>query len=256
MKANYHTHTARCNHAVGSEREYVEAAIQSGLKVLGFSDHTPYNFPNGYVSGIRMGMHELENYVDTVLALRREYRNDIDIHLGLEVEYYPVSFPELLKIASDYPIEYFLLAQHFLENEAGEAYCGRRTDQPQILIRYCDQIEDAMSTGRFTYLAHPDLIHFTGSQTLYEQHMRRLCQSAKKYHCPLELNFLGLEDGRHYPNESFWKIAGEEGCDVIFGIDAHTPAAFEFANALQQARQMVQRHRLNLLEDVNLINPF
>ncbi len=39
--ANYHTHTKRCRHAVGEDREYVEAAIEAGLKVLGFSDHTP-----------------------------------------------------------------------------------------------------------------------------------------------------------------------------------------------------------------------
>ena len=31
MIANYHTHTPRCNHAVGTEEEYVQAAIQRGL---------------------------------------------------------------------------------------------------------------------------------------------------------------------------------------------------------------------------------
>ena len=86
MKVNYHSHTTRCHHAVGTEREYVEAAIESGLEVLGFSDHTPYPFKDGYVSRIRMGMDELEEYVNTILALRDEYRNDIEIHLGLEVE--------------------------------------------------------------------------------------------------------------------------------------------------------------------------
>ena len=86
MKVNYHSHTTRCHHAAGTEREYIEAAIESGLKVLGFSDHTPYPFKDGYVSRIRMGMDELEDYVNTVLALRDEYRNDIEIHLGLEVE--------------------------------------------------------------------------------------------------------------------------------------------------------------------------
>ena len=48
MKANYHTHTWRCNHASGNERQYVENAIKAGLEVLGFADHTPYPFPAGY----------------------------------------------------------------------------------------------------------------------------------------------------------------------------------------------------------------
>ena len=49
MIANYHTHTWRCRHADGTEREYVETAIEAGLKILGFSDHTPQVYPGGYV---------------------------------------------------------------------------------------------------------------------------------------------------------------------------------------------------------------
>jgi len=30
MFANYHTHTSRCHHAKGTEREYIEAAIKAG----------------------------------------------------------------------------------------------------------------------------------------------------------------------------------------------------------------------------------
>ena len=37
MTANYHTHTWRCNHASGTEREYIEKAIESGIRILGFS---------------------------------------------------------------------------------------------------------------------------------------------------------------------------------------------------------------------------
>ena len=58
MRFNYHTHTTRCQHAKGTEREYVEAAIRGGYKILGFSDHTPYPFDNGYESRIRMKMEE------------------------------------------------------------------------------------------------------------------------------------------------------------------------------------------------------
>ena len=44
MLYNYHTHTARCNHASGTDREYVEKAIEAGYKTLGISDHAPYLF--------------------------------------------------------------------------------------------------------------------------------------------------------------------------------------------------------------------
>lgn len=44
MLYNLHTHTFRCNHATGEDKAYVEYAIQSGVKVLGFSDHCPQFF--------------------------------------------------------------------------------------------------------------------------------------------------------------------------------------------------------------------
>ena len=92
---NYHTHTARCNHADGSDREYVEAAIQSGVKVLGFSDHAPYLFPNtDYYSNFRMKTNELFDYAESVRALQKEYEKDIRILLGFELEYYPAFTPK------------------------------------------------------------------------------------------------------------------------------------------------------------------
>ena len=41
-KTNYHTHTKRCMHAEGTEADYVKAALDAGLDVLGFSDHGPF----------------------------------------------------------------------------------------------------------------------------------------------------------------------------------------------------------------------
>ena len=41
MIANYHTHTPRCNHAWGTEAEYVEKALEAGLKLLGIDPDAP-----------------------------------------------------------------------------------------------------------------------------------------------------------------------------------------------------------------------
>ena len=66
LKANYHAHTVRCQHAYGTEREYIEAAIEMGMKEFGFSDHVPCPFKDGYVSGIRKkAEHEALLYVQT-----------------------------------------------------------------------------------------------------------------------------------------------------------------------------------------------
>lgn len=49
---NYHSHTERCGHAVGSDEAYVKEAIKNGYRYMGFSDHAPYR--NGDAPGERM----------------------------------------------------------------------------------------------------------------------------------------------------------------------------------------------------------
>ncbi len=252
MIANYHTHTWRCNHATGREEEYVRAALERDLKILGFSDHTPYLFPEGYVSGFRMRPEQLGDYCNMIRLLQKKYADQIEIHLGVEAENYPDLFGQLLPVLQDAGIEYMLLGQHFVGNEMGEHYSGRATAEESILKRYCAQAMDAMQTGLFTYFAHPDLIHYIGDAEVYRRHMRRLCAEAKSCGVPLEVNVLGKWSGRHYPRQMFWELAAEEGCSVILGCDAHAPDQLLRMDAEKELLEMIRSYGLQLLESVPL----
>ena len=250
MRANYHTHTWRCNHAVGAEEDYVKSAIEQGFDILGFSDHTPQFFPEGYTSNIRMDPLELPNYCGLVRDLRDRYSDQIRIHVGLEVEYYPGLFSELLPAVRDQGVEYLLLGQHFLGDEQGQPYAGAPTTDEGILRRYCEQSMEAMQTGVFTYFAHPDLIKFQGDHAIYRKHMRRLCQEAKSCGLPLEMNMLGFWSQRNYPDIRFWNLAAEEGCQVVLGWDAHAPEQLVKPDAERTLRKAAKRLGLDLLETV------
>lgn len=250
MLANYHTHTPRCRHALGDEKAYIENAIRRGLKIFGFSDHTPQWFPGDYYSRMRMFPEQLPEYCSTVRKLQKEYGGQLEIPLGLEAEYYPAIFDELLLRLQDQGIDFLLLGQHWIGNEMDEPYSGAPTEDKSTLQRYCDQAIAAMETGLFTYFAHPDLIHFTGDLAIYERHIRRLCQTAKSTNTPLEINFLGLSEGRHYPNPRFWALAAEEGCQVILGMDAHRPEHVLDPVPEEKALQIVAQFGLDLLETV------
>lgn len=252
MLANYHTHTWRCGHAKGTEREYVDAAIERGLEILGFSDHTPCPFPWYHHSLIRMKCSQIVDYVDAVSALRDEYSGIIDIRLGVEAEYYPAYFSELRSMLADHDIEYMILGQHFLDNEVFAHYCGRPTVSEAHLAQYCRQTRDAMQTGLFSCFAHPDLLRFIGNEHTYTRHMRGLCKDAKSCGMPLELNLLGLEAGKHYPNRRFWEIAAEEGCSVIFGCDTHDPAALLDRGSEEKAMELINELGLMLVERLEL----
>ena len=197
-------------------------------------------------------MNLLEDYVDAVNAVRKEYSDEIEIHLGLEAEYYPDCFESLIKCVKDYKIEYLLLAQHYLGNEIGEPYITQPKNNPEFLKRYCRQVTEAMETGAFTYFAHPDIIHDMGETELFTQEMHKLCQTANRCGLMLEINLLGIRDNRHYPNEAFWKIAGEEGCCVILGADAHVPEDVCRAEDIARAHKLVEKYHLNLVDTINL----
>ena len=252
MIANYHTHTTRCNHAFNPEIEYVETAIAEGVKILGFSDHTPQFFPGEYYSRMRMRPEMLQDYVDTVMGLKAQYAGQLQIHLGLEVEYYPAIFSKLVEVLRDQPVEYMILGQHWNKNEEGQEYNGRPTESEEKLELYVNQTIDAMHTGLFTYLAHPDILRYEGDRKCYAYHMRRLCQAAKSCKLPLELNLLGLREQRHYPNPLFWELAAEEGCQVVLGSDAHRPEHIMVPEAVETALHMVKTYGLELLETVSL----
>lgn len=255
MIANYHTHTYRCHHAVGADREYVEYAILRGLKVLGFSDHVPMRFADGHVSNFRVPLGQLEDYVQSVLSLRDEFKGDIDVRLGFEMEYYPDTFEDTLTLLKPYPVDYLLLAGHF--NDSREAVYNPAMAQDAAALRtYVDRIVAGMETGAFTYVAHPDLFYFEGPEKVYRQEMTRLCETAKALDIPLEINVLGLRTGRCYPNERFWPIVKELGCRAVLGCDAHDPRDVADPEQLKAALAFAARFGVTPEKEIHLNKPF
>lgn len=240
IKTNYHTHTSRCKHADGSDREYIEAAIAAGIKTLGISDHVPLPYHNGYVSHLRMAVEDINEYFGSLAALREEYRGRIELLIGFEVEYFPKMFPELLSILDDYPCDYLLLGQHEIEDEQGEPYIGVAFDDKKTLERHTDMTIEAMETGEFLYLAHPDIANFTGDERFYLQQARRICRAARAAGLPLEVNVLGMRDLRWYPRGLFFEAAAEEGNTLILGVDAHSPKHFTSPEAVEAVDDCVE----------------
>jgi histidinol-phosphatase (PHP family) len=240
MLMNLHTHTTRCRHASGEDREYVLAAIEAGYEVLGFADHCPWVYPDAFVSGIRMRASETDGYFDSLLQLRREYEKDIQIRIGFEAEYMPPLMDAQTKFLSEYPLDYMILGQHFIGPECNENYVGRETKDGARLTAYVDLCIEGAKTGKYLYLAHPDVIHFIGDTAVYEKEMRRLCKEMKAMDIPLEMNVLGLATGRNYPDSRFWEIAKETGNKVILGMDAHDPAQLKNRKVRELAEKMCE----------------
>lgn len=238
LRANYHTHTFRCKHASGEDREYVEKAICAGYTEIGFADHCPWIYPDSFVSGIRMLPSEVDAYFDSLLKLRKEYENEISVRIGFEAEYMPSLMEKQDRFLRDYPLDYMILGQHFVGMERNDTYSGRQTDDEAMIQGYVDLCLEGIQSGRYLYLAHPDLIWYTGGDDVYAREMKRLCEGMKQMDAALEMNILGIATGRNYPDRRFWEIARETGNKVIIGMDAHAPKDLVNEEALSYAETL------------------
>lgn len=254
MKTNYHTHTHRCNHAETGERRYVETALKEGFRILGFADHVPQPYTD-FRSGMRMQPEETADYVNTIAALKEEFRGEIDIHIGFEVEYFPTLFGDLLRMLEPHPYEYLILGQHFLDHEKGGTYVATPCEEEAGLVHFVDQCAEALNTGAFSCFVHPDIFRFVGDETVYRTHMRRLCREAKACGVPLEYNLLGYGTHRHYPNPIFWEEAAAVGNKVILGWDAHAPSWLKKQHLETEANAFLKSLGLNRIETLALIRP-
>lgn len=251
---NLHTHTFRCFHAVGSDEEYVLAAIRNNVKVLGFSDHCPMDQYTVYQD--RMKMCELDEYIASIQSLKEKYKEQISIYIGLECEYLPEykhQYPEFLK-----KVDYLILGQHF--NRFDQKDFTEELTLKDISIMK-DNVIEGMRTGWFTYVAHPDyfltlLDHYPQEG---KQAMDEIAQTAAQLNIPLEINLKGAAKGKtiidgkldyRYPNSQTFEIIAEKHAPVLFGLDCHDPKTFDDFYSYQKVlQQEFQQLNLKYLTD-------
>lgn len=256
MLYNYHTHTYRCEHATGKERNYIENAIAGGIKKMGFSEHIPLVHNDGFQSFYRLKLNDVKNYFDVIKSLSEEYKKQIEIFVGFETEYYPSYFDKTIDFAIKAGAEYFILGQHQINTDRLDGYDGLtaivsydETDDANKLRLYVNTVIDAINTSYVSYVAHPDIYHFIGDEKTYLSEYARLFNECKKLNVPVEINCLGIRDNRYYPNCKMWKLAGEIGVPVVIGMDAHDEAAAYDEKSLIVANKMIKDFNLNFISD-------
>lgn len=231
---NLHTHTSRCNHAQGTEADYASAALTAGLEHLGFSDHMP--FPDGRWARDRMPLEQLSKYCEAVAdAARRTKASGLCIYLGLECEYDPAVAGFLKDLVSGpHSIGYLVCGIHYFMTPAGWKTSFASMDSPGQLGLYTDTLIRAMSSGLFSFVAHPDLFGMSCGKFGPEEAecSRAICEAAASLGLPLEINTSGYRrdvvkwpegPGRPYPIPAFWEIASASGTKCVVNADAHRP---------------------------------
>ncbi len=281
--SNFHGHTFRCGHGIGTEKQMLEAAFKSGLKTVGFSEHVPVDFNQTYLNvaiqllgekkanehmndlvvegrnGIRMPYLMLQDHVEAVEALKKEYPGQV--FLGFECEYIEAYLPYYRALLAS-GVDYLILGNHFKQLLAHDYYYGFLADDASILSYASDTIK-AFETGLFKYFAHPDLFmrhrQDFGDACVVATH--QICQSAVKHHVVFELNLGGIRIGKKhygdgsyrypYNDERFWAIVASYHIPCCIGVDAHTPDDFSHP-AVNVAIDMANRLGLRVIENLTI----
>ena len=251
MYANYHTHTYRSHHATGTEEEYIIKALKHGIKIMGFADHAPFMFPDGHEDAWRISVDDAEAYIKKLRKIREKYKDRLYIPIGFEMEYYPSYFDKMFSYVKELGAEYLILGQHY-SGEKQEIHSGDKNHTEEDLILYTNTVIAGMKTGKFLYVAHPDMFRFEGDIDVYKREVIRLCKASLEFDMPLELNLLGIHAKRHYPREDFWKIAGEIGVKVIYGFDTHDIARAYDAASLEVAKELSGKYALKVIDEIEL----
>ena len=224
---------------------------------IGFSDHCPLQFDDGYQTYWKVPVEQGEDYCKEIAILRDKYRDKIDIKIGFEMEFYPNLFEKTLENVIGYGAEYLILGQHFICPELeypSYTHTVTATKSEEYLSGYADVVCSAIKTGAFTYVAHPDIFNFVGESELYRKYMRKICEASLEYNTPLEINLLGIRQKRNYPNDEFWRLAGEVSSPIVFGSDAHTAPDMYDSRSISKAEEMVNSFRLNYIGKPKIID--
>ena len=242
---DYHLHTPRCRHAQGEPREYLEKALQLGLREIGFADHFPLKLL-GVDPEIKVSTEpeELPLYVQDILNLS-DAQYGPKVKLGIEADFLPGTESILKKTLAGYPFDYVLGSVHFMGSWdfSHPVYVEEfeRRNLRDIYRDYFTLVWEACRSRLFDIIAHPDVIKKFGH--LYpgdlEDYWQETALQLKETDTCLELNTAGRDAPvkKFYPASRLVEICRERGVAVTLGSDAHAPE--QVGRYFDEARQVL-----------------
>ncbi|WP_423364477.1 PHP domain-containing protein [Mycoplasma sp. P36-A1] len=257
MNYSLHNHTYRCKHAIGSEKEMLEEGYKQGFQVFGISDHIAYPTKE---TKYRMEYEERIPYLENLKQLKNEYKDKINFYRGYEVEYQSDYDDYLKSLFINDQVDYLVLGQHYYNIHKPASYYGGLVSTKEIK-NYVDHCIQAMKTGYFLFLAHPDL--FLNNGLSFDENAlvqsKRLIQAAIENDVYLEYNAGGIRNGIRdgidatsvsYPRNDFWYLVAKSKAKVVVNPDAHSPEQITDV-AYQKAKLNAMTLKLNVVNEID-----
>jgi histidinol-phosphatase (PHP family) len=253
-----------CEHAVGSLREVVDAALSRGFHVYGVSEHAPrdedrFLYPSERQKGytIERIQAEFDAYAGAVRALSDEYADRMTLLCGFEAEVVPTATyrQRMTGFRSQYGFDYMVGSVHYVGelqidglkaefDQAVEAAGGLEA----FAVRYYDTVVAMIEALRPDVVGHLDLIRRNAppgadlATAAIRRAADRALEATRAAGAVLDLNTAGWRKGLGSPYPAPWLVQRAAAMDVAFcfGDDSHGP---------EQAGAGVEEARGYLLEN-------
>lgn len=238
---NYHSHCSFCDGRAPLE-EFVKEAITQGFYSYGVSSHAPLPFPTQWT----MEWEQMEAYLDEFNNLRQKYADEIELYVGLEIDYLNEESNPSVARFTELPLDYRIGSVHLLYDAAGEvvdidcspAVFKERVDRHfngdvlGVVRMYFDRLFRMVELGGFDILGHADKMHYNAScyhpglldEPWYEALMKDYFSLVASRGYLVEINTKAYDSlGTFYPNSRYWELMKEYQIKILVNSDAHYP---------------------------------
>ena len=262
---NFHTHTNRCGHsAPNNDADYVEEAIKKSMVAFGFTEHVPTTKFDYDDLDERMCLADLDDYISSINHLDRE-NDEIKVYSGFEAEYSEALKMHLVNLRKK--VDYMILGQHEVELNGEKINPYNNPDYP---ILYAKSVLDALDSGIFDMIAHPDYFMRYRDTMEDSKNYHRFMRNAEKaadligrkceeLSIPIEINLAGIErrlqepyrDGEHeYTHPKFYNELLKYDVRFIYGADAHNPKSIRrFNENILRANTILKTSEMTFVRD-------
>lgn len=244
IKADIHTHTKH-SHAANSVAEMAVAARERGLRIFGFSEHSPrpegYIYPADYQEKLLAGYAD---YIAEVQALCRASSPEFTVLSGLEVDFMPAEADFGRRAANAHNFDYIIGGLHFqghwgFDNNQEDWDRLGREERFACYTQYYRDLAALCQSGVAQVIAHPDLIKLFSIETFRlwldtDEASRGLAETftlMRDLDLIMEISSAGLRKPCReiYPGPQIMRLAADLGLKICISSDAHTTGQIAWA---------------------------
>lgn len=240
---NLHTHSNFSDGKANAEDVVIEA-VNQGLKVLGFSDHSPVPFENTFA----IKNDNVNNYITTIKSLKEKYQDKIDIYCSMEMDFIPGIIKDFKKTKEELGLDYMIGSVHLVGNNIEKLWFidGSKVETyDEGLNNYFNgdikkgvktffyQYNEMIETEVFDIVGHLDKIkmhnrnrYFLEEDKWYRDLLMETLTLIKEKSLIVEVNTRGIYKKRStdfYPSAWILPIMRELNIPVVISSDAHLP---------------------------------